>query len=198
MDQQVAFLVHHAALHRNVASQAGQRRLQSLAAVNDQKLRRFQATGDKVLQNMEPGFRGEMIGVVQELGHVLTQPSHRLALQIAGLKQLISAHGVQYPISASRLAPDLDVGLMQPQCPVCSSGVISAMAPSLAARPVERLAAPRHLSAGVTEFPDDGGDTDGKRRAGTYEAVMVDRDSLVAEGTSSNAWMIAANIQNIR
>ena len=35
-------------------------------------------------------------------------------------------------------------------------------------------------------------------RAGTYEAVMVDRDGLVTEGTSSNVWMIAANIRNIR
>ena len=43
--QRVAFLVHRAALHRDIAPRVGERRLQALAAVDDEELRRRRTAG---------------------------------------------------------------------------------------------------------------------------------------------------------
>ena len=65
-----------AALHRNIAPQAGQRRLQALAAVYDQKLRRLQATAEKVLQDMAPGRLGLPAHVLDREQNLLAVPPH--------------------------------------------------------------------------------------------------------------------------
>ena len=76
MGEEVALLVHRAALHRNIAPQAGQRRLQALAAVYDQKLRRLQATAGKVLQDMAPGRLGLPAHVLDREQNLLAVPPH--------------------------------------------------------------------------------------------------------------------------
>ena len=73
MGQQVALFVHRAALDRNVVPQAGERRFQAFAAVDDHQFGSAETTAEQVVQHGPP--RGLALAA-----HVLDGEQHLLAV----------------------------------------------------------------------------------------------------------------------
>ena len=71
--EQVALLVHGAALHRHVGPQARERRLEALAAVDDDQLWLGQAARQQIVEHGPPGGFGLA-------AHVLDREHHLLAV----------------------------------------------------------------------------------------------------------------------
>ena len=71
--EEVALLVHGAALDRHVVPQAGERRLETLAAIDDHQLRLGHAAGRKVVEHLPPSG-------LTLAAHVLDREHHLLAV----------------------------------------------------------------------------------------------------------------------
>ena len=100
--EQVALLVHGTALHRHVVPQAGERRLEALAAVDDDELRLGQAARQQIVEDGPPsGFTLTT--------HVLDAEHDLLAVAAD------PEHDQQRDGGRFAIEPDLDQGAVQNQ-----------------------------------------------------------------------------------
>ena len=102
MGEQIALLVHGAALHRHVVPQAGERRFQAFAAVDDHQFGSAEPTAGQVVQHGPP--RGLALAT-----HVLDGEHHLLAVaaDTEGNQQR-NGRGLA-------IEPDLDHGAVEDQ-----------------------------------------------------------------------------------
>jgi hypothetical protein len=71
MGEQVTLLMHGAALHRHVVPQAGERRFEPLAAIDDHQVRLGQAARQQIVENSPPGGFGLATRVPNGEHHLL-------------------------------------------------------------------------------------------------------------------------------